>query len=233
MNQTDFWPNRSLLNAIINDEVGVRFPDAPEADNTPSPMGKNGGAPSQNSNREVTSGGPASDAGEPLENVLQASGTAGDPVASGNFGDNSEPTARSFNAPGELESLGGARASSDPVTAELEAYLEELRNQTSPFAEAEEFFARGSFGSDLQEIGGADEASTDGTPLASDTNAVDGELPQFEGFFLHGSGPLAFFPAIWNMPMSFFNPEYWATSTPDELEEYETELTEVGVELDN
>ncbi|MFG0294082.1 MAG: hypothetical protein ACF8MJ_13145 [Phycisphaerales bacterium JB050] len=238
MNQTDFWPKRSMLDAIINDEVGVRFTVPAEPDSNPSPVGKNDPAAGagDNSNREFASDGSSfSDAGEPIDSVMNSSGTESGPVASGSFGDDAEPNGRGFNTPGELESIGGAQASSDPVTAELEAYLEELRNQTSPFAEAEDFFARGDFtSSGLHEIAGSDEDAAEDSDVkqasASDADLSSG-LPEFEGFFLHGRGPLAFFPAVWNMPMSFFNPQFWTSDTPEQMEE--TELTEVEVELDN
>jgi type II secretory pathway component GspD/PulD (secretin) len=262
MNQTDFWPKRSLLDAIINDEVGVRFQAPPQSavDVNPSPLGKNdpnfvGPAAAQS---ELASGDPVTAEGQLGTPGAEGADPASQPQArqaqsvesgfeqSGSFGEDVTMTSRSFSTPGELESLGepvsrpsqATQVSSDPVTAELEAYLEQLRNQTSPFAEVEEFFDRGSFGGgDLMEITGADDSTIDGESTTQATTAdgtTDTNATARTGLFMPGSGPLAYFPAIWNMPMSFFTPEFWAQQTgPEDVTESETEITEIEIELDN
>lgn len=282
MNQTDFWPKRSLLDAIINDEVGVRFqaPPQPDSDAHPSPLGKadTSFGPFDGSTQELASSPDGSSLDATSESrssnsrssgpvaessIADGSNSFGDPVGEseaetasseqfsaeeGSFGDDVSLVGRSFSAPGELESIadasdrssGNSRSSNsatDPVTAELEAYLAQLRNQTSPFAEVEDFSDRGSFQPDDSETvadGGesgefSDESAAEESEMA--------EAPKLRGFFQNGSGPLAYFPAIWNMPMSFFTPEFWASNTETEMEsqgsESDTEITEVDVDLDN
>jgi type IV pilus secretin PilQ/predicted competence protein len=266
MNQTDFWPKRSLLDAMINDEVGVRFqaPPQPEADENPSPMGKadTSNAPFDGPEQELASesgsesDGPVADDGtadsvdsfgdQPEVSDAEVASSEQYPGDEGSFGEGGALNERNFNAPGELESIADASASgsgrssqgsTDPVTAELEAYLAQLRNQTSPFAEVEDFSDRGSFESEesgaVAEGDESDSSSEEAEVQASELT----ELPQRNGFFLNGSGPLAYFPAIWNMPMSFFTPEFWASQTENEVEspdsESDTEITEVDVDLDN
>ena len=139
---------------------------------------------------------------------------------------------RTFSTPGELAAMESSSGYTDPVTAELEAYLAELRNQTSPFAEVEGFADRGSFTNDGETAEANSCEQSDSEVAGLEGTETD---PGFEGSpFTPGQGPLAFFPAIWNLPMSFFTPEFWSQyAEVQETGESEMEITEVEIELDN
>ena len=291
MNETDLWPNRSVLEEIIDEEVDDRFeaPEQPESSDAemgsvdpgqtsaPDPAAQEQseevasiedlpsyidsadpeGPFADSSSDTVADGGatqPGDSFGEPVEQsdepvavAEQSFGDDGEFGDEGQFGGDASLSRRSFDAPGELDSIADASendaanssgSATDPVTAELEAYLAQLRNQTSPFAEVEEFSDRGSFDAvEIEELVDASESGESPSDEASSQPNEIVETPERRGFFLQGSGPLAYFPALWNMPMSFFTPEFWAENSETAFEptneEPETEITEVELDLDN
>ncbi|MFU8828291.1 MAG: hypothetical protein ACNA8P_02550, partial [Phycisphaerales bacterium] len=231
MNQTDFWPKRSIIGTIINDEVGVRFqaPPKPANDTDPSPLGKNdrsGFSGEEQTTPKVAGTSKPAEVSNPEPGKTVAEVLADD---SSSFGTDTGLQNRTYSKSGDLAPLqgdttgqvssGGSRFS-DPVTAELDAYLAELRNQTSPFAEVEGFSEHGSFSP----------AKPEPMPTLVDADRQTQTTP-----FSPGQGPLAYFPAIWNLPMSFFKPEFWSqhAERSEPAAESETEITTVDIELDN
>jgi len=232
MNQTDFWPKRSLLDAMINEEVGVRFqaPPRPEADSDPSPMGKNDPArklPGQADSVSTELATSSSSHDGVAKSVVSKAETPALEDSASSYGQDVTLVSRTFSTPGDLQPIDTDGGYTDPVTAELEAYLAELRNQTSPFAEMEGFSERGSFSDMFDELANRSDAykhaDSTGETSRSTTN----------GFFKFGEGPLAYFPAIWNLPMSFFSPDFWSQHAEGRDQGgLELEITEVEIELD-
>lgn len=235
MNESQFWPKRSLLDAMIHDEVGTRFQAPPSTE----PVGM--GEPEDASSENAEAVADAETSGENAPSESDSTLASGDrvpteTVESMGFGEDVTLVERTFSGPGELAPLDNSQRYSDPVTAELEAYLADLRNQTSPFAEVEGFSDRGSFSGEGESVAesGSDLQGEPGS-MSEVAEATDGSMPE-NGMspFRTGQGPLAFFPAIWNLPMSFFTPEFWSQQVADqESEESDTQITEIEIELDN
>lgn len=230
MNQADFWPKRSLLGTIINDEVGVRFqaPPKPANDADPSPLGKsdtgNSFFEADRQAREMAldqSPKPATISAPPATEP-RAHSLPSEPTPVGTLGGDVQLLSRTFGNSGDLQPVGGGNAQAeasprqftDPVTAELEAYLANLHNQTSPFAEVQGFSSHGH------------------QPLARNRELLPlSPVTGQPATLMTARGPLAYFPAIWNLPMSFLSPEFWFN--PDQPGFTNSQITGAEIELDN